>query len=289
MRIVVVRASGDIGRRVVAHLCNLGHTVVGTTSSPERVNDLDPRAETAIATITDEATMAAVLANADRVINLAHADTTEQLIPLLPPSCQRYIGVGSAWRYSAVPSSGAAGVRRGEAAFLRSGLPGCMLHPTMIYGGDRERNIGRIIALLVRWPRWLPLLWPVPGGGIALTQPVYVDDVASAIVAAATTNVSLDRTIVIAGARALPLAELLRACAAKLDRRLHILPVPTNYLIGAVRLLTMFSIRLPISVAELQRSKEEKSYDIGPMRSQLGVEPRSFEEGLSLLAVRHLD
>lgn len=289
MRIVVVRATGDLGRRIVAELCDLGHTVIAISDSAERLNSVDPRAETAVATISDSAAMAPILAKADLVINLAHGATTEQIIPLVPPTCRRFVGLGSAWRHSAVPSPGAEGIRRGEEAFLHAGLPGCMLHPTMIYGGDRERNITRIFTLLDRWPRWLLLLWPVPDGGNALMQPIHIDDVASAVVAAATTNASIDRTIVIAGSRPIPLADLLRACAATRGRRLRILPVPTNYLIGAMRFLGMFSKRLPFSVPELQRSQEEKSYDIEPMRSQLGVEPRSFDEGLRLLAVRHLD
>lgn len=289
MRIVVVGATGDVGRCVVAQLCDRGHAVVATSRSPERAAAVDPRAETAITSVAEAATLAPLLAGADRIINIAHASTIERLIPLVPATCQRLIVIGSTRRYSAVPDRGADDVRNGEKIFHHSKLPGSMLHPTMIYGGDHERNVGRILSLAHKWPRWLPLLWPVPDGGSALVQPVYIDDVVSAIVAAATTDGPIARTIVVAGPRPIPLAEMLRACASVHGRRLRILPVPTIMLIGAARIVAVFSKRGLFSVAELQRSREEKAYDIDALRSQLAVEPRSFVDGLRRLGVRQLE
>ena len=284
MRIVVLGATSAIGRRVVIRLCDLGHTVVATSRAPERAALIDPRAETAIASLANAVTLTPLLASADRVINIAHASTIEQLIALVPQTCQRLIVVGSTRRDSKVPDRGADGVRHGEQVFLRSKLPGSMLHPTMIYGGGSERNVTRILTLVQRWPRWLPLLWPVPDGGKTLVQPVYFDDVASAIVAAATTDVSIARTIVVAGPQPISLAEMLRTCASVYGRRLHVLPVPTSILTGAVRLISVFSKKGPFSVAELQRTREDKAYDIDALISQLGVEPRPFSEGVRLLA-----
>lgn len=286
MRIVVLGATSAIGRRVVVRLCDLGHTIVATSRSTERAGLVDPRAETAITSIEDTATLAPLLASADRIINIAHASTIEQLIALVPQACQRLIVVGSTRRDSKVPDHGADDVRHGEEVFLHSELPGSMLHPTMIYGGGGEQNVTRVLTLVERWPRWLPLLWPVPDGGKTLVQPVYFDDVASAIVAAVTTDVSTERTIVVAGPRPMPLAEMLRACASVYGRRLFILPVPTSVLTGVVRLLSVFSKKGPFSVAELQRSREDKAYDIDVLRSQLGVEPRPFSEGVRLLGAQ---
>lgn len=287
LKIVVVGATGDVGRRVVARLCDIGHAVVATSRSVARADLIDRRAETAITSINDAATLAPLLASADRVINIGHASTVERLIPLVPPTCQRLITVGSTRRYSAVPDRGTEDVRTGESVFLNSGLPGCMLHPAMIYGGDGEQNITRILALVARWPRWLPLLWPVPGSGDSLMQPVYIDDVASAIVAAVTAETPIARTIVVAGPEPITLADMLRQSAAVYGRRLFIVPVPVNLLIGAVRFWGIFSKKSFFSIAELQRTREDKSYDIDPLRSQLGIEPRSFMDGLCHYRVRH--
>ncbi len=284
MRIVVIGAASGLGRRVVAQLCDRGYEVVATGRSRQRLQLIDRRAETAVADITNAASLAPLLASADRIINIAHASTIEPLITLVPGTCERLIVTGSTRRDSNVPDPGADKVRRGEAVFERSELPGSILHPTMIYGGDSERNVTRILTLVGRWPRWLPLLWPVPDGGKTLVQPVYVDDVAAALVAAATAELSPARTIVVAGPQPITLAEMLRACASACGRRLHIVPVPSAMLIGAARLLSACAIKAPFSVAELQRSREDKSYDIDALRTELDVNPRSFFEGIRLLA-----
>ena len=283
MRIVVLGATSAIGRRVVVRLCDLGHNIVATSRSSERLNLIDPRAETAITSTANAATLTPLLASANRIVNIAHASTIEQLIALVPPTCQRLVVIGSTRRDSKVPNRGADDVRHGEAVFLRSKLPGSMLHPTMIYGGGSERNVTRVLALVRRWPRWLPLIWPVPDGGETLVQPVYFDDVASAIVAAVTADISIARTIVVAGPRPFPVAEMLRACASVYGRRLRILSVPTGVLICIVRMISVFSKKGPFSAAELQRSREDKAYDIDALRSQLGVEPLAFSEGIRLL------
>ena len=289
MRIVIVGATGDVGQRVVSRLCDLGHSVVATSRSAARLRLVDPRAQTAITSVADPDTLAPLLAGADRVINIAHASTIEQLIPLVAPTCERLIVVGSTRCYSAVPDRGADAVRHGEEIFLRSDRRGAMLHPTMIYGGDSERNVTRIFDLVDRWPRWLPLLWPVPDGGKSLVQPVYIDDVESAIIAAATTDSEIARIIVVAGPKPITLAEMLRECANHCGRRLLILPVPAGLLVAVARLLAVTIKSSPFSVAEIQRSREDNAYDINLLRSQLGVEPRSFVDGLGLLDVRHVE
>ncbi len=287
IKIAVVGATGDVGQRVVARLCDLGHTVIATSRSAERLRRIDPRAETAITSVADPDTLAPLLARADRIINIAHASTVERLIPLVAASCERLIIVGSTQRYSEVPDYGADTVRHGEQIFLRSNLRGSILHPTMVYGGDNEQNITRIFALVSRWPRRLPLIWPVPEGGKALVQPVYVDDVVAAIVAAVTNNTACAQIIVVAGPQSITLAEMLRASVALCGRRLIVLPVPTGLLIAVAQVLTFLFKKSPFSVTELQRTREDKAYDIDLLTTQLGVEPRPFADGLRHYSIRH--
>ncbi len=289
MKIAVVGATGDVGRRVVAKLCDKGHKVVATSRSADRLIAFDPRAETAVASVHDASTLAAVLRDADRIVNISHPSTIEKLLPLVPSTCERLIVVGSTRRYSAIPDKASETTRAGEQAFLSCGLPGSILHPTMIYGGTSEQNVTRILALVSNWPRWLPVLWPIPNGGKALVQPVHVDDVAAAIVSAATTDSRLSPVIVVAGPEPIRLAEMLREIVATRGRRLRIMPVPTPILIIMSRLLTRFFGATPFSIEEIQRSREDKEYDIESLKTQLGIEPRSFAEGLNQYKVRQLD
>lgn len=281
MKIAVVGASADTGRQVVHLLCEQGHDVTATSRDPARLAGLDPRARVAVFDIDAPATADGVLASADRIVSVAHAATVPRLLRHVPPDAQRLVVTGSTMRDSAVPDARAEAVRQGEAAFRASGLPGSMLHPTMIYGSRNEANVVRVLRLVDRWPRWLPLVLPVPGGGRSLVQPVYVDDVAAALAAAVTIEPAADPVVVVAGPAPFRLADMLRACARFRGRRLWVLPLPTGLLIAVARALRALVGRSPFSVDELLRSRENKDYDIGPLRRQLGIEPVAFAEGLS--------
>ena len=66
-----------------------------------------------------------------------------------------------------------------EDTVMTSALDWTIIRPTMIYGTPADRNMARLLRALRR----LPVL-PLPGGGTGLQQPVHVDDLAGAIVAA---------------------------------------------------------------------------------------------------------
>jgi nucleoside-diphosphate-sugar epimerase len=66
-----------------------------------------------------------------------------------------------------------------EEAIQASGLDYTILRPTMIYGSPRDRNMWRLIRLL----RVTPIM-PIFGDGESLQQPIFVDDVAQAVLLA---------------------------------------------------------------------------------------------------------
>ncbi len=43
---------------------------------------------------------------------------------------------------------------------------------------------------------------------------------------------------------------------------------------------------LPVNAAELMRAGEDKAFEVADLRRRLGVEPRSFAEGLRLTIAR---
>lgn len=281
MRVAILGATGKTGRYLVLRLCADGHAVVAIGRSPARLATLDPRAETAIADLERPATLAPVLAGAACVVSLAHARFTEALLAALPASCGRVVLTGSTRGFSALPDAAADAVRAGAAAFAASGRTGVMLHPSMIYGAPEERNVNRVLALIRRWPRWLPLLLPLPDGGRHRVQPVFVDDVVAAFAAAITGAEACGPPIVLAGPAPIAYAHLVRACAGSLGRRAHILPLPVALLVGLARVLRGLGLSPPFGPEELRRAAEDKDFDVTPMRRRLGVSPRPFEDGLA--------
>lgn len=279
--VAVLGATSKTGRYLVARLCERGYDVIAVGRDRARLDALDTRARAALADLEDPATVKAALAGADRVASLAHARHMQTLIDALPAGCARVVVTGSVRRFTRLPDPAAEAVRAGEDAFARAGLPGVMLHPSMIYGAPDDRNVNRLLRL-VRARRVVPL----PDGGRHRVQPVFVDDVVDAFVAALERENAPGPPIVVAGPEPITYAEMVRACAAACGRRVTIVPVPARLLIAAARASAALGLALPFDAAEIRRATEDKAFDIGPLRARLGVTPRPFAEGLRLKCAR---
>ena len=273
----VLGATGKTGRYLVERLCADGYDVLAIGRSLERLEALGPGCRHALADFDHPVSVARALVGARRVLSLVHARHTGILLDCLPSSCERLVLTGSMRCFTALPDPAADAVRTAETLFLSSGVPGVMLHPSMIYGAPDDRNVNRLLRL-VRSARILPL----PNGGRNLVQPIFVDDMVAAFAAAATQPSAPGPSIVAAGPRPITYAAMVLACAAAQDSPITIVPLPAPLLRAGAGLAAAMGIGTPFSAAEIRRSTEDKSFDISALESRLGVTPRSFEEGLRL-------
>ena len=281
MRIAVLGATGKTGRYLVACLCERGHAVEAVGRDPGRLAGLDARARRIEADIEDPGALEAALAPARCVVNLAHARHTGAVLAALPADCERLVNVGSTRAFSALTDPAAEAVREGERAFAESGRPGVMLHPNMIYGTPEDRNVSRLLRLLARWPRWLPLVVPLPAGGRHTVQPIFVDDMVAALVGAIERAEALGPPVVVAGPEPITYAAMVRAVASALGRRAHIVGLPTAALSTLAGIAAGLGVRPPFDAAELRRAGEDKHHEVREMFARLGVTPRPFAAGLA--------
>lgn len=260
-------------------------TVIPVVRDPQRVPEA-LRAQLAPARIADlagpSAALGAALGDATVVINTAHARHIPAILQATRAGTP-VIGLGSTRKFTRWMDAHGQGVLAGEAALLRSGRQGMLLHPTMIYGAQGEDNVQRLAALLRRLP-----VVPLPGGGRALVQPVHQDDVTLSLLAALDRVLSgVDdgaKALVIAGPAAIPYRAFVQAVAQAANGKARpIMPLPAAVLMGVAPL----AARLPgfpkVGVAEIRRLLEDKAFDVTPMRKILGVAPRPLQEGLAAL------
>ncbi len=276
----MIGATGRTGRRVVAALCGRGHAVTALGLTAAKLAAVDARAQRHAVDLTaGGADLAARLADADVVASCAHAKFTGAILAAAPPAA-RLVLMGSVRRYLAIPDRDGAEIAAGEAQLLASGRPGVMLHASMIFGARDDGNVSRVLGALRRWPAALPVVLPLPDGGRRLVQPVLIDDVVAAVVAAIERPASDGPPIVLAGAAPLPYRDMIGHCAAALGRRVIVLPVPVALLSAIAALAAGVGARLPLNAAELRRAGEDKSFDVGPMTARLGVRPLDFPTAL---------
>jgi uncharacterized protein YbjT (DUF2867 family) len=269
----VIGASGRSGMQ----LCRaVGADAVPVVRDPARWAATGLPGTPRIADLTDAAALRTALAGATRIASCAHARHAPAVIAAAPAAAT-LVFLGSTRKFTRWPDVHGDGVTQGEAAFLASGRRGVMLHPTMIYGAAGENNVQRLAALLRRLP-----FVPLPGGGRALVQPIYQDDVTAAIRAALAVGWDGPCSLVIAGASAVPYADFVRmiASAAGLPRP-RIVPVPAAPLLLAAAAIRLLPGIPTIRSAEIRRLLEDKAFDTAAMRQILGIDPLPLPEGLA--------
>jgi nucleoside-diphosphate-sugar epimerase len=133
----------------------------------------------------------------------------------------------------------------------------------------------RLLAALRRVP-----VVPVPGGGHRLQQPVHVDDLAEAILAAGRCPTAIGHTYDLAGPAPITFRRLLREAADALGRRVRLVPVPLGACVAGLRLHEKLSAAPRLKAEQLRRLAEDKAFDITAARADLGFTPRPFATGI---------
>jgi NADH dehydrogenase len=149
-----------------------------------------------------------------------------------------------------------------------------ILRPTLIYGERRLPTLPRLMRLMRRTP-----VFPVPGSGRALQQPVFHKDLARAAAAALLLEEAVGKIYAIGGPDQLSLAALYRAVARAAGGPQVILPTPVWLLNLARRFVSV-----PLDAAQLKRVEEDKrAVPADPPPPELAART-PLAEGLTQLA-----
>jgi uncharacterized protein YbjT (DUF2867 family) len=185
---------------------------------------------------------------------------------------RRAVFVSTTAIFTTLPAASRAPRLAAEAAVLASRLDWTILRPTMIYGTARDRNIARLLRFLRRWP-----VFPLCGN--ALWQPVHVDDLADAVVAALDRPVAVGQIYNLAGGDVLSFADLLRTAARAVGRRVVLVPVPVEAAVLAARLTGV------VRTEQIRRLAEDKTYSYVDAARDLSFAPRTFAIGVHQQAI----
>jgi len=161
---------------------------------------------------------------------------------------------------------------KGEEEVRGSGIPYCILRPSVIFGpGDS------FVTQMIQTMRQAPLFRPVPGDGKPKYRPIFIDDVTACFVRALTTEAATNQTVELGGADEISLNEVLAEiarCTGVKKPAVHI-PLPLMFA-GAAVAQTVFS-NPPVTVDQLRMLREGSTCDIQPMVRIFGITPRGFQ------------
>ena len=236
---LVLGASGFVGSSVCEKLVERGGAAGGririATRHATRARHLQllPTAELAVGDVHDDDTLAWMLRDTDAVINLVailHGSQAEfervhvRLPQRLAEACRR-AGVRRVIHVSALgaavdaPSKYLRSKARGEAALRGAGLDLTVLRPSVIFG-ERDRFLNLFASLQSLFPV-VPL-----GGADARFQPVWVEDVATALVRCLDDPSTIGLTIECVGPHVYTLRELVELAGRWSGSRRPVLALP---------------------------------------------------------------
>ncbi len=199
MKIIVLGGSGFIGRQVCEKLIAAGHSVTVPTRSAAQCKSIQmlPGLQVLPCNVHDAVQLAAAVAGHEVLVNLvAVLHGTEQrfeqvhvaLLRNIVAACEAAAASGPAPRVVHVSALGAAmdapsmyqrSKARGEAVLVQSGLDFAILRPSVVFGAQ-----DKLLNLFAGLQKLAPVV-PLAGADTQF-QPVWVDDVAQALVVLAT-------------------------------------------------------------------------------------------------------
>ncbi|HEX7153275.1 MAG TPA: NAD-dependent epimerase/dehydratase family protein [Thermoanaerobaculia bacterium] len=234
--------------------------------------------ETVVGDIGDAASLARAFEGIDTLINTASLGFGHA--PVLVEAAERAgvrraIFLSTTSLFTSLNSTSKSIRRAAEETIQRSSLDWTILRPTMIYGSARDRNMIRLIRFVQRWP-----LLPVFGDGSHLQQPVYVDDVAAAVVLALRSDAAVRRAYNISGAAPLTFNQVLETVARLLGRRVRKVHVPAKPVVKSLQWVERRGLRFPVKAEQILRLNENKAFDWAEAARDFGYAPLPFEEGM---------
>ncbi len=218
-RILVLGGSGFVGRHVCEQLVRAGHQVTVPTRRASRAACVQtlPGLTVLENRSFDEASLVRLLTDHDAVVNLiavlhGNEQRFEEVHVQLPAriaTAMQSAGVRRVVHVSAVgadpqgPSMYQRSKARGEAALQAAGLDLTVLRPSVIFGAEDQ-----FLNLFADLQKVIPLM-PLAGSGTRF-QPVWVSDVAAAIVHCLQDRQTIGRTYEACGPETFTLGELVQ-------------------------------------------------------------------------------
>jgi NADH dehydrogenase len=283
--------TGFVGRYVTQLLAHRGWRIIVASRHPDRALPLKTAGAVGqivpvFADIRDDGSVAAAVAGADAVVNLVgilfeggkqrfdtiHGEGAGRVARAAAVAgAGRFVQVSAIGASADSPSSYARTKAAGEAA-VRAAFPGAsILRPSVIFGP--EDGFFNLFAGLARNAPFLPLF----GGGTTKFQPVYVRDVAAAIVACLEQDGTAGQTYELGGPRSYTLREIMQLTLQQTGRKKRLVPVSWGLAAFEAKLLGLLP-KPPLTSDQVTQLKIDNVVGAGAKTlADLGITPTPAE------------
>lgn len=288
MKVFLTGGTGFVGKNILRQLLLEGHSVRALVREPDQATALVREGVELVAGDVATGTKLELgMHDCDAVIHLVgiivekgkntfeqvhHIGTRHVVEAAKRKGIQRFVHMSALGARADGPAQYQVTKWRGEEEVRKSGIPYCILRPSLIFGpGDG------FVTQMMQTMRTAPIFRPVPGDGTPKFRPVFIDDVATCFVKALTADAATNQTIELGGADQLTLNQVLQEIARCADVHKPAVHIPMPLMMAGAAVLQTVLPNPPVTVDQLRMLREGSACDIAQMMRVFDITPRGFQ------------
>jgi len=164
--------------------------------------------------------------------------------------------------------------REQEAIVVASGIKHIVLRPTLMFGWFDRKHLGWLSRFMRRVP-----VFPIPGHGRYMRQPLYVGDFCNVIIRCIETRPS-GEAINISGVERIDYVDMIRAIRTAAHARTLILNIPYTFFDVLLRTWALFDSDPPFTAEQLKALTAGDEFEVIDWPGRFGVSATRFNDAL---------
>ncbi len=292
-KIVIPGAAGLVGQNLIVHLKRKGYrNIVAIDKHHENIEvlrRLHPDIESIEADLAEKGEWEQAFESAEVVLMLQAqigAPTLEPFIRNNITSTQHIIEVMKRYNVSYLVHISSSVVnsvaddfytntkKEQEKLVIESDIPYCVLRPTLMFGWFDRKHLGWLSRFMEKVP-----LFPIPGHGRYMRQPLYEKDFCNIIIAAMEMQPE-NRIYNITGREKVDYIDIIRTIKKVKGLRTPIVKIPYSLFKMLMATYALFSSNPPFTTQQLEALVADDEFELIPWWEIFGVEPTPFEEAM---------
>jgi uncharacterized protein YbjT (DUF2867 family) len=161
-----------------------------------------------------------------------------------------------------------------ERLVVDSGVPHCILRPTLMFGWFDPKHLGWLARFMERTP-----VFPIPGHGRYMRQPLYNRDFCRAIAVCIRTR-PLGAVYDLTGPERIDYIDMIRAIRDAKGLRTPIVPIPFALFKALLRIYAVFTSRPPFTAEQLDALAAGDDFRGVDIESTFGFSPTPFRDAI---------
>lgn len=202
-------------------------------------------------------------------------DATRLILEALPASSPPYlVHISSSVVESVADDFYTRSKREQEEIVLASGLACTILRPTLMYGWFDRKHLGWLSRFMQKLP-----VFPIPGSGRYMRQPLYVGDFCNIIISCIEQR-HPGGIFNISGQEKVDYIDIIRTIRRVTHARTLIVPIPYWFFYGLLALWALFDKTPPFTTQQLRALCADDEFELIDWPDMFGVQSTPFEQAI---------